>query len=78
MHLCFILRSKIKTKIVLTDKNKKSLSDAHAKKIRYISSDSDVATVDKKGVITAKKAGTCYLLLIPKLSKVKITSTQVK
>lgn len=32
----------------------------HTKKFRYESSDKSVATINKKGVITAKKKGTCY------------------
>ena len=32
----------------------------HTKKFRYESSDKSVATINKKGIITAKKKGTCY------------------
>ena len=66
----------IKAKIVLVDKKKKQLSDSHAPEFRYASSNTKVATVDKKGKITAVKKGTCYIYVYAKngyAKKVKVT-----
>lgn len=49
------------TKTVLVDKAKKQLSDAHAKELRYKSTDTSVASVSKKGKITAKGKGSCII-----------------
>ena len=39
--------------------NKKLIATSHAPKLRYLSSNTGIATVNKAGKITAKKAGIC-------------------
>ncbi len=68
--------SKIKARVILANAKRKSLSDAHAPMFRYASSDKKIATVDKKGKITAKKQGSCYIWVYAKngyAKKVKVT-----
>ena len=50
---------KIKAKVNKVKKNKKLMPKGHAPKLRYLTSDSKVATVNAKGKITAKGSGTC-------------------
>ncbi|MCR4955242.1 MAG: InlB B-repeat-containing protein [Lachnospiraceae bacterium] len=67
---------KIKAKITLVNKKRKALSEAHAAKFRYASSNKKIATVSKKGTVTAKKSGTCYIWVYAingYAKKVKIT-----
>ena len=67
---------KIKAKVTLVDKTKKSLSDKHAPMFRYASTNKAVATVDKNGKVTAVGKGTCYIWVYAKNGygkKVKIT-----
>ena len=52
------------------------LSDRHAPKFRYASTDESIATVDKKGKVTGVSAGTCYVYVYAKngyAKKVKVT-----
>ncbi len=68
--------SKIKARVILANAKRKSLSDAHAPMFRYASSDKKIATVDKKGKITAKKQGSCLIWVYAKngyAKKVKVT-----
>lgn len=68
--------AKIKAKTVLVDKTKKQLSDAHAKELRYKSTDTSVAVVSKKGKITAKGQGTCIIYVYARngyARKIRIT-----
>ena len=51
----------IKATTVLEDPSKKMLDDDHAPEFRYESLDSNIATVDADGVITAVSKGTCYI-----------------
>ena len=51
--------ARIKAEVILKDSTKKGLGDEHAKILRYATSDPKVATVNKKGVITATAPGTC-------------------
>jgi len=50
---------KLKAKTVKKKSGKSLLPRKHCARLRYASSDPSVATVSKKGTITAKKAGTC-------------------
>ena len=51
----------IKAKTVLEYPKRKPLSDAHTKEFRYASTDKNIAAVNKKGKITAKKSGNCII-----------------
>jgi hypothetical protein len=69
-------KAKIKAKTVLVHKNKKQLTNAHAKEFRYASTNRAIATVSKKGVITARHAGTCDIYVYARngyAKKVKVT-----
>lgn len=55
---------KVKAGVVKLMKGKMLISARHAPKLRYKSSDTDVATVSKSGKITAKAAGTCKVYVI--------------
>lgn len=66
----------IKAKTVLVHKRKKQLTDDHAKEFRYASTDESVATVSKKGKITAKGKGTCSVYVYARngyAKKIKVT-----
>ena len=61
-------------KATVTNNGKKLTN--HVSKVRYASSNTAVATVNAKGVITAKKKGTCYVYCYAesgKSCKVKVT-----
>ena len=55
---------KIKAKIKLQDKKKKELDNTHCARFRYVSSDPDIAKVDKKGNITGVSSGTCEVYVV--------------
>ena len=55
---------KIKAKIKLQDKKKKELDNTHCARFRYVSSNLDIATVDKKGNITGVSPGTCEVYVV--------------
>ena len=68
--------SKIKARVTLVDPKKKSLSDHHAPKFRYASTDKNVATVTNKGKIKAVREGSCYIWVYAKngyAKKIKVT-----
>ena len=50
---------KIKAKIIKYNKKKKLIDKKHAPALRYMSSDSSIATVSKSGKIKAKSTGSC-------------------
>ena len=52
---------KIKAKVNKLKKNKKLMPSAHAPTLRYMTTNSKVATVSKSGKITAKGKGTCVI-----------------
>ena len=53
--------AKIKAKVTLVNKNKKHIPKGHGAKLRYKSSDTSIATVDKNGKIKGIKKGTCTI-----------------
>ena len=55
---------KIKGKVTKPKKNKKLKINNHAPQLRFISSLKDVATVNKKGKIKARKKGSCKIYVI--------------
>ncbi len=60
---------------MLEDKKKKMINSEDAK-VRYLTSNSNVATVDKNGNIKAVGKGTCYVYALSRngvSSKIKIT-----
>lgn len=69
---------RIKAKTVLVDKSKKQLTDAHAKELRYKSTDTSVASVSKKGKITAKGKGTCIVYVYARNGYAKKVNVTVK
>ena len=68
--------AKIKAKVIKLKKKKKLISKKHTPKLRYYSSNNKVATVSKKGKITAKSKGTCDIRVITHngiSKKIKVT-----
>jgi|GEM_PF-2188988 len=53
---------KVKAKVVKVKKSKKLMSKLHAPKVRYMTTDSKVATVNGSGKITAIGKGTCTIV----------------
>ncbi|WP_026523459.1 Ig-like domain-containing protein [Butyrivibrio sp. MB2005] len=70
--------SKIKVSVKMEEGKKKDLSDSHAAKFRYRSTNKNVATVDKNGKIKGVAAGTCDVYVYSRnglAKKVKVTVT---
>ena len=68
--------SRIKSTVAKKVKKKKLLPEWHGDSLRYYSTDTDIATVTKKGKIEAKKKGTCdiYVTSLNGVkAKVKVT-----
>ncbi|WP_029072486.1 Ig-like domain-containing protein [Kandleria vitulina] len=68
--------AKIKAKVTLKNSKKKLLPKSHAAKLRYKSSNTKIATVNKNGTIKGKKKGTCYIYVYTVnglMKKVKVT-----
>ena len=66
-------KQKLNAKSVKQEKNKKLLT--HAQEFRYSSSDTTVATVSKKGEITAKQSGSCIIYVVANngvMKKIKV------
>ena len=55
---------KIKATVKKLKKKKKLMPKKHTPKLRYLSTDSSIATVSKKGKIKGIKAGTCYVYVL--------------
>jgi uncharacterized protein YjdB len=63
----------------LEDTKKKELSDAHASKFRYRSTNSKIAKVDKNGRITGVNEGKCKVFVYTRNSlsrKIAVTVTK--
>lgn len=58
--------SKIKASVKMEAGNKKALTDDHVEKLRYRSTNENIAKVDKKGKITAVGTGTCQIYVYAK------------
>ncbi len=52
---------KIKAKVNKVKKNRKLMSGSHVKTVRYMTSDSRIATVSSSGKVTARGEGTCRI-----------------
>lgn len=68
----------IRASLSLADKSKKELPKKYAGRLRYRSSDTSVATVNKSGLITAKKAGICTVYVTARNGLTKSVSVKVK
>ena len=69
-------RFSIKATVNLRKANRKLMPESHTSKLRYYSMDPQLASVSKKGVITAKKQGTTYIYVIAHngvSKKIKVT-----
>ena len=54
----------VKASVVKVTKSKKTLPAKYAKAVRFLSSNEDVATVNKNGKIKAVGKGSCYIYAI--------------
>ena len=70
--------SKIKASVKKVDKKKKLIPKTHAAKLRYLSTDKKVATVDKSGKITAVGTGTCKIYAVTVNGAYKAVNVTVK
>ena len=68
----------IKASTVLVSKNKKQLTNAHAKEFRYATSNEKVATVSTKGKIKAVGKGKCTIYVYARNGYCKKVSVTVK
>ncbi len=70
--------AKINASTILVDKNKKLLSDNHAKEFRYTTSDKSIATVSLSGKIRAVRKGSCIIYVYAKNGNAKEIKVNVK
>lgn len=68
----------IKAGTVLVSRNKKKLSDEHAKEFRYATTNSRIATVSKKGKIKAVGKGSCSIYVYARNGYAKRIKVKVK
>lgn len=68
----------IKAGTVLVSRNKKKLSDEHAKEFRYATTNSKIATVSKKGKIKAVGKGSCSIYVYARNGYAKRIKVKVK
>ena len=68
----------IKAGTVLVSRNKKKLSDEHAKEFRYATTNSRIATVSKKGKIKAVGKGSCSIYVYARNGYAKKIKVKVK
>lgn len=71
-------RAKIKGKTILVDKNKKPLSNAHAKELRFASNNRKIVAVSKNGRIKAKRKGKCIVYVYARNGYAKKVRVKVK
>ena len=71
-------KARIKANVTPLDKNKELLNASHAAKLRFKSSDSKTASVDKNGNIKAKKKGTCIIYVYAINGLMKKVKVKVK
>ena len=55
--------SRIEAEVVKQSKKKKLLSKSHGPSLRFLSTDTEIATVTAKGKIETKKKGICYIYI---------------
>jgi hypothetical protein len=70
--------AKIKASVKMEEGKKKELSDSHAAKFRYRSTNKNVATVDKNGKIKGVAAGTCDIYVYSRNGLAKKCRVTVK
>ena len=70
--------SKIKASATKLKKNKTLIPKDHAAHIRYMSSNTKIATVSAKGVIKGKAKGTCYIYVYTVNGAYKTVKVTVK
>ena len=70
--------ARISAKVVLVDPSKKSLSNKHARKYRYASSNTKVARVNKEGVIRGISSGSCKVYVYAKNGYAREITVTVK
>ncbi|WP_026658382.1 Ig-like domain-containing protein [Butyrivibrio sp. AC2005] len=70
--------AKIKASVKMEEGKKKELSDGHAAKFRYRSTNKNVATVDKNGNVTGVAAGTCEVYVYSRNGLAKKCTVTVK
>ena len=69
--------SKIKASVKMEKGKGKELSDNHAPKFRYKTTNTNVATVDKKGKVTGVNSGTCIIYVYAKNGRAKKVAVTV-
>ena len=68
----------IRPKTVLVNKNKKKLSNKHAREFRYETTNKEIATVSKKGRIAAVGKGSCAIYVYARNGYAKKVNIRVK
>jgi len=71
--------AQVKASTIMVSRGKKQLTDAHAKKFRYASSNQKIAAVSGKGRIKAVKKGSCIIYVYARngyTKKIKVTVKQ--
>lgn len=69
---------KLSPRLVLKNSNKKRLPDKYAPKFRYQSTNTKIATVSRKGKVTAKKKGNCKVYIFAANGMTKTVNIKVK
>lgn len=74
--LCTLLATIIR--LTVSNNKKKEITEKHCNNLRYISSNTAIASIKEEGVIEAKEVGTCHILVISKNGKSKKVKVIVK